>query len=61
MKTESRMKSLAELEKEGWSKELLYRICHMPCSPMFRTNPRGKFYVMEDKLIEFCAARRLGK
>ena len=55
------MKSITELEREGWKKELLMRIAHMPSSPMFRTSPRGKFYVMEDKLIEFCSARRIGK
>lgn len=55
------MKSITELEKEGWSKELLMRIAHMPASPMFRTNPRGKFYVIEEKLREFVSQRRVGK
>ena len=58
---ESKMKSLTELEEMGWPKEVLYRIAHMPCSPFFRTSPRGKFFVMEDRLREFCSARRIGR
>ena len=58
---ESKMKSLTELEEMGWPKEVLYRIAHMPCSPMFRTSSRGKFYVVYDKFVEFVSARRIGK
>ena len=61
MEVERKMKTITELIAEGWNKELLMRIAHMPCSPMFRTNPRGKFFVFEDKLNEFCSSRRLGK
>lgn len=60
-KSENKMKSITELEQMGWSKEILYRIAHMPASPMFRTNPRGKFYVMYDKFVEFVSARRIGR
>ena len=56
-----KMLSMTELEQKGWSKELLYRIAHMPCSPFFRCSPRGKFYVFEDKLNDFVSARRIGK
>lgn len=55
------MKSITELVNEGWNKELLMRIAHMPASPMFRTSPKGKFYVIEEKLIEFVSQRRCGK
>lgn len=55
------LKSLTELEQMGYSKELLYRISHMPCSPMFRTHPRGKFFVRYDKFLEFISTRRIGK
>lgn len=56
------MKSISELVKEGWNRELLYRICHMKDSPFFRTKAkRGKFYVIPEKLIEFCSTRRVGK
>ena len=61
MANTQQMKSLSELEREGWSKELLYRISHMPNSPMFRTTPKGKFYVVEERLKEFVAARLIGK
>lgn len=55
------MKSISELERDGWNKEMLMRIAHMPNSPMFRTSPRGKFYVIEEKLREFVSQRRCGK
>ena len=55
------MKSITELERDGWNKELLYRICHMPNTPFFRVSPRGKFYVIEEKLREFVSQRRCGK
>lgn len=61
MQTVNTMKSITELVNEGWNKELLMRIAHMPNSPMFRTSPKGKFYVLHDKLIEFCSQRRIGK
>lgn len=61
MEKENKMLSITELEKKGWNKELLYRICHMPASPFFRTTKFGKFYVIESKLIEFCSQRRIGK
>lgn len=57
----SSMKSITELERMGYSKEFLYRVCHMPCSPMFRTSANGKFYVMYDKFLEFISQRRIGK
>ena len=57
----NKMVTLSELVRKGWSKELLMRIAHMPASPMFRTNPRGKFYVIEEKLREFVSQRRVGK
>lgn len=61
METATKMKSITELEKAGWSRELLMRIAHMPNSPMFRTSPKGKFYVIEERLREFCSTRRIGR
>lgn len=61
METTTQMKSISELVAEGWNRELLMRIAHMPNSPMFRTSPLGKFYVIEQQLIEFCSRRRIGK
>lgn len=61
METATQMKSISELVAEGWSKELLMRIAHMPNSPMFRTSPRGKFYVLESRLKEFVSSRRCGR
>ena len=61
MEQTRKMLTITELIEKGWSRELLMRIAHMPSSPMFRTSPRGKFFVMEDKLEEFCSARRIGK
>lgn len=57
----TQMKSISELVAEGWNRELLMRIAHMPNSPMFRTSPRGKFYVIEEKLREFVNGRRCGR
>ena len=57
----NKMVSITELEEMGWPKEVLYRIAHMPCSPMFRTSARGKFYVIYEKFVEFVSARRIGK
>lgn len=61
MQAEVKMKSITELVEKGWDKELLYRIAHMVATPFFRCSPNGKFYVFEDKLIEFCSQRRIGK
>lgn len=61
MEAATKMKSITELEQEGWNRELLMRIAHMPASPFFRTSKFGKFYVIEQKLIEFCSARRIGR
>ena len=58
---ENVMLSMTDLEKVGWSKELLYRIAHMKDTPFFRSSPRGKFYVMESNLKEFVKTRRVGK
>ena len=58
---ENKMLTMTELVNQGWSKELLMRIAHMPASPFFRTSSKGKFYVFYDKLIEFCSIRRIGK
>ena len=55
------MKTISELIAEGWNKELLYRISHMKDTPFFRTSKRGKFYVIPEKLIEFCSTRRIGR
>ena len=61
MNDANKMMTISELVKEGWNKELLYRICHMKNSPFFRTTAKkGKFYVFEDKLKEFCSTRRIG-
>lgn len=57
----NQMKSITELEQMGYSKEFLYRIAHMPCTPMFRTSPRGKFFVIYPKFLEFISQRRIGK
>jgi len=61
METTTKMKSITELEQEGWNKELLYRIAHMVNTPFFRCSPRGKFYCIEEKLREFVSTRRIGK
>lgn len=61
MEKEKKMLSVSELEQKGWNRELLMRIAHMPASPFFRTSKFGKFYVIEQKLIEFCSARRIGR
>jgi len=55
------MLTITELVNKGWNKEMLYRICHMRDTCFFRTSPKGKFYVFENKLIEFCSARRIGR
>lgn len=51
------IKSISQLEKEGWDKNLLYRICHMGGSPAFRTSPNGKFYFVEEQLKKFIETR----
>lgn len=56
-----KMMTITELVKDGWSYELLRRICHMKDTPFFRTSPRGKFYVVEENLKEFVKTRRVGK
>jgi len=61
MQAQVKMKSITELVEEGWNKEVLMRIAHMPNSPMFRTSPRGKFYVIEERLKEFVSTRRIGR
>ena len=58
---EVKMKTMSELVNEGWSRELLMRIAHMKDTPFFRTSPKGRFYVFESKLMEFCSTRRVGK
>lgn len=55
------MKTVSQLVAEGWNKELLYRVCHMPATPFFRTSKRGKFYVIESNLREFVSTRRIGR
>lgn len=55
------MLSITDLVSKGWDRELLYRIAHMRCTPFFRTTPKGRFYVFEDKLIEFCSGRKVGR
>ena len=61
MEQENKMLTMAELEKKGWNREVLYRVAHMKDTPFFRTSPKGRFYVFENKLIDFCSARRCGK
>lgn len=61
MEQEVKMLSMSDLEKKGWSKELLYRIAHMRDTPFFRSSPRGKFYVIESNLREFVSTRRVGR
>lgn len=56
-----KMKTMSELVQDGWSKELLMRIAHMPNTPFFRTSKQGKFYVIESNLREFVSTRRIGK
>lgn len=58
---QEKMKTMNELVQDGWRKELLMRIAHMPGTPFFRTSKRGKFYVLEEKLTEFVSGRRIGK
>jgi len=58
---QSKMMTISKLVKEGWNKELLMRIAHMKDTPFFRSSPKGKFYVLPDKLIEFVSTRRVGK
>lgn len=54
------MKTISQLIAEGWNKELIYRIAHMKNTPFFRTHPKGKFYVIPEKLQEFVSTRRIG-
>jgi len=58
---EPRMKTITELVKEGWSKEVLMRIAHMKDTPFFRTGVKGRFYVLPEKLEEFVSTRRVGR
>lgn len=58
---EVKMKTMSELVQDGWSKELLMRIAHMPNTPFFRTSKRGRFYVVEENLKEFVSTRRVGR
>ena len=58
---DGKMKTITELVQDGWNRELLMRIAHMANTPFFRTGKRSKFYVFEDKLIEFASMRRVGK
>lgn len=58
---EVKMKTMSELVQDGWSKELLMRIAHMPGTPFFRTSKRGKFYVAEENLKAFVSTRRVGR
>lgn len=61
MTEKGQMKTISQLIAEGWNKELIYRIAHMKNTPFFRTTAnKGKFYVFEDKLKEFCSTRRIG-
>ena len=57
----NKLLTVSQLVKKGWNKELLYRIAHMKDTPMFRTSPKGHFYVSEDRLNEFVSTRRVGK
>ena len=58
---QEKMKTMSQLVANGWNRELLMRIAHMPQTPFFRTSKRGKFYVFESKLREFASERRCGK
>lgn len=58
---EEKMKTIRRLVEQGWNRELLMRIAHMKDTPFFRTCPKGRFYVCEDKLNEFVSRRRVGK
>ena len=53
--------SISDLEKMGYSKEFLYRVSHMTATPFFRTNKRGKFYVIYENFINFISTRRIGR
>ena len=59
--TQEKMKTMSDLVKEGWNRELLMRIAHMKDTPFFRTSPRGRFYVIESNLMTFVSTRRVGK
>jgi len=59
--TQEKMKTMSDLVKEGWNRELLMRIAHMKDTPFFRTSPRGRFYVMESNLMTFVSTRRVGR
>ena len=52
---------MSELIADGFGKEFLYRVAHMKETPFFRTQKRGKFYVLESKFKEFIGTRRVGK
>ena len=56
-----RILTMSELVKDGYCKEFLYRVAHMKETPFFRTQKRGKFYVLESKFKEFIGTRRVGK
>jgi len=58
---QEKMKTMSDLVKEGWNRELLMRIAHMKDTPFFRTSPRGRFYVMESNLMTFVSTRRVGR
>ena len=58
---QEKMKTMSQLVDKGWNRELLMRIAHMKNTPFFRSSPRGKFYVIEEKLIDFVSTRRVGK
>lgn len=58
---QEKMKTMSQLVNKGWNRELLMRIAHMKDTPFFRSSPRGKFYVIEEKLIDFVSTRRVGK
>lgn len=50
---EKTIKTISELVDDGWDKNLLYRICHMPNSPAFRSAKRGKFFFRVEALNQF--------
>lgn len=56
-----RILTMSELIADGFGKEFLYRVAHMKETPFFRTQKRGKFYVLESKFKEFIGTRRVGK
>ena len=58
---QEKMKTMSQLVDKGWNRELLMRIAHMKNTPFFRSSPRGKFYVIEEKLIDFVSTRRVVK